>query len=375
MLTNNNWNIFSLKTYYIKSLCHWNFAFSILFYHPAHEFTVNCPDTLVPLFFMPINSTIITFYCIFRYVPFRFWFFIRWTIIKSAHANDAFFRVMQTSFISNMYCTTVNSSLPVAISACIHDSHVYRNVLYSMNAIVDVEEKIMHNLFQIDQFPNWLLWFAFFPLSHCLGGACLLNLCCCCQRHSMSNRENICTERKAFKNVYGFVFASVCIICIQRFPCILFLVNNQSISEDWQHLVVGLVFVFFMHELFPQRLDRFGEKFFGSSFRCCIAFDRPRECIKECVEWAKSYFRNHIIHVALRLPCLSPNSHLLRVRALIGSMSILIELLSLKLMQVSITILASLTSNTGSLPPHRSRSHTLSAQSFAVHFANVFGTE
>lgn len=165
-----------------------------------------------------------------------------------------------------------------------------------------------------------------------------------------------------------FASVSVWVYNVYRiFHAFYFRVNNQSISGDWQHLVVGLVFVFFMHELFPQRLDRFGEKFFGSSFRCCIAFDR--ESIKEClVEWAKSYFRNHIIHV-VSFP-LFPSSHLLcvRVRALIGSMSILIELLSLKLMQVSITILASLTSNTR-FPPHLS----LSAQSLVVHFANVFG--
>lgn len=208
MLTNNNWNIFSLKTYYIKSLCHWNFAFSVLFSSSCARWwiqnAVNCPDTLVPLFFMPINSTIITFYWRFSQ---------RFDSDFSSVCNQKIGTCQRCFFPSYAnvipilhvlhHCEFVFAR---SYQLCIHDSfmRVCARVCVAMCCITFIEylmwrEKIMHNLFQIDQFPNWLLWFAFF---HYITASAVLvywiYVAAAAAELRVSNREWIFTERIAF---------------------------------------------------------------------------------------------------------------------------------------------------------------------------------
>ena len=91
---------------------------------------------------------------------------------------------------------------------CKRHSHIHRTNVYShlclwlsvisiirvfvcvCNAIFGMDEKIMYNLFQIDQFPNWLLWFvciSFFISLLCLSIEFVLPIGCV--HLAMSNRE------------------------------------------------------------------------------------------------------------------------------------------------------------------------------------------
>lgn len=97
--------------------------------------------------------------------------------------------------ILRIYCTTVNSSLPVAISFMYP---WFVCVCIAMCCILWMRYLMWmgknHAQFISNRsIPKLIALIRIFSLSHCLsGGACLLNLCCCHRRcHAMSNRENI----------------------------------------------------------------------------------------------------------------------------------------------------------------------------------------
>lgn len=238
-------SIFTLIIKYVVSscICH---IHVLHICHGIHSFrgilrNDSSGESSVLTFFMPINSTIITFYCAFIFIE-------KCLIVKSAHEHTFHpYRCFRTSFHQFSFSCLFMSACGRQFYICAGD--LYRRIHTNTHKKFEtwtIYSKSINS--QIDCSDWHFFSYQFF-----------------CIRFNMYHKSN--------SGPFFFGHA------LDQY--ILFLWNRPI--YHWQHSVI-LVVAFFMHELFPQRLD--------IRRKVLLIFSTYRMLCRD--GWAKSYFWNRI---------------------------------------------------------------------------------